>query len=463
MTDTWTSLLKIAWKVALTLTAIKCAHYVVRRVSSSRLRLSQYGSVLGRHVQLRLEVDEARRTVQGLRERLQQESESAQLREELLHQEAGFWRRMEHLARKEIGRKDEEYRRAEVRIEAQSERLLVLEARLRDAMFLAQEQERVFAEERASMQALLAVAQEDLSTAQDSFAPEDKTADVDVVQLVRSLNLDISKTATLLTESFHVEDHRRGDGFVEAYERTKVAVGPIMAELLESIHHEDDPILVHIALQADMISFAAGIISAWDFQHQSNATFSGIYKQMLKSESQKAVGRWRALTRQYSKQRLYNGRDLTAGFTNQLAERLADIMFISGARVDHERLRQSVNASLESIIRSALNLQQVIGEQVLSRDLEIMTVRVDDLFDPEQMEDVYGDEEPTADDHEPLHVLCTASLGLRRCDKPKGGLGDELQVTTLVRPKVVLETLVYELGLVEEEEMSPQSSENTDV
>ncbi|KAJ2965187.1 hypothetical protein NUW54_g14204 [Trametes sanguinea] len=97
-------------------------------------------------------------------------------------------------------------------------------------------------------------------------------------------------------------------------------MGPVLAELLESIQHQDDPILIDIALKADMVGFAAEIVSAWDFQHQSKSVFTGVYKQMLRSEPHLVAGQWRSHAQKYSKQRLYNGRDLATGFAHQLAD-----------------------------------------------------------------------------------------------------------------------------------------------
>jgi len=437
----------------LTLTAVKCAHYLVQRISPGQLRIAQYVPILTQNARLRSEADEAKQSVRVLLERIRLDGEKAQREEEFLLHEIDFWRRMENLARREVWRKDDALRRTESLLEAQYAQLQALEFQFGESLLLAQQRESALLEERNNGHVLLEAARAELSDLQRTLGPSDTHSDAEVVQMIRNLNLEISRTATLLTDSFHVEDSRQVETFPGAYERTKEAVGPIMAELLESIHHEDDPILVHIALQADMVGFAAGIVSAWDFQHQSNATFSGIHKQMLKTETQSVTGRWRALTRQYSKQRLYNGRDLAAGFIKQLAERLSDILLVSGALADPEQLRQSLYQNFDSIIRFALNLQEIIGERIISRDLEVVVVRIDDTFDPDQMEDVYGDDGPRSEEQADLHVLCTAALGLRRCEKPIDGLGDELQLTTLVKPKVVLETFVYELGLVDEEEI----------
>ncbi|KAI0941757.1 hypothetical protein AcW1_003558 [Taiwanofungus camphoratus] len=456
MSITLTSFLKVALEVALTLAAVRCGAYVVRRVCAGQLRIGASGSILSRNAHLKAELDNATRTADALQAQLRQERERAQQEVDHLHQEASFWRRMEELVRGEIWRKDDALQQAEVRARAQDDLVQSLQMELRTSEMLTEERVRSVAEERDAVQALLDVQHAELLDAQKYLVTADAYSETDVVQMIRDLNLEISRLARRLTDSFHVSDVGPGsEHIVAAYERTREAVGPIMAELLESIHHQDDPILVHIALQADMVGFAAGIISAWDFQHQSNAVFSGIHRQMLKSETQAVAGRWRALTRQYSKQRLYNGRDLTMGFTNQLAERLSDILVVAGANMDAEQMRQTALQNLEAIIRQALRLQQIIGEEITSRDFEIFLVRIDDVFDFAQMEDVYNTEELRDDNVDQIHVLCTAELGLRRCEKA-GDDEDGFRLMTLVKPKVVLETLVYQLGLVEEEDDSDE-------
>ena len=101
--------------------------------------------------------------------------------------------------------------------------------------------------------------------------------------MVRTLNFEISEVASQVTNAFRVADTHDPDAVTPVFERAREAVGPVMAELLESIQHADDPILIDIALKADMVGFAAEIASAWDFQHQSRAVFAGVYRQMRRS------------------------------------------------------------------------------------------------------------------------------------------------------------------------------------
>lgn len=144
---------------------------------------------------------------------------------------------------------------------------------------------------------------------------------------------------------------------------------------------------------------------------------------------------------------------MTTDFTHQLAERMSAIFVVAGANDGSEIIEQTCIPSLENIIRLSLDLQKVIGEDIISGDFDISVVRVDEVFDNELMEDLYAEENAQHDSlGRELHVLCTASLGLRRSEKISDSEDSGTRVTLSLKPKVVLETLVYDLGLIDEEE-----------
>ncbi|KAI0704719.1 hypothetical protein C8Q76DRAFT_771404 [Earliella scabrosa] len=359
---------------------------------------------------------------------------------------------MEGLARCELEKRDTALQEKEDALAAQREEIHNLQTRLNE--------ERAASLERASRSSL-------------SQVPSTTGAlDDTVLNMVRTLNFEISEVASQVTNAFRVADTHDPDAVTPAFERAREAVGPVMAELLESIQHADDPILIDIALKADMVGFAAEIASAWDFQHQSRAVFAGVYRQMRRSESQLACAQWRAHARKYSKQRLYNGRDLASGFAHQLAERIADLLAVAGGAARADSIYAAHGAHLETIVRTALELQRMIGEEVTACDYEVLVVRIDEVYDAERMEDIYNGEiaAPGPAGIVP-RVLSTADLGLRRSVKVDdgesgsgegGGEGadeDGVVTTMLLRPKVVLDTIVYELGLVEEEDVSPSAVE----
>ncbi|KAH9847099.1 hypothetical protein C2E23DRAFT_872012 [Lenzites betulinus] len=280
--------------------------------------------------------------------------------------------------------------------------------------------------------------------------------------MVRTLNLEISEVATQVTNAFHVAEAPAPERVALAFDRAREAMGPVMAELLETIQHQDDPLLIDIALKADMVGFAAEIISAWDFQHQSRSAFTGVYKQMLRSEPQAVAGQWRSQAQKYSKQRLYAGRDLAAGFSQQLAERIADLLIVAGASSTMEEIHAAYEQHLLTIVRTALDLQRIIGEEVVACDYEVLIVHFDTVFDAEQMDDIYGAEVGTAGPPGMVpRVLSTADLGLSRTVKVADSAEGDVEVTMLLKPKVVLDTIVYELGLVDDEDANPAAADTS--
>ncbi|KAH9940098.1 uncharacterized protein BXZ73DRAFT_88817 [Epithele typhae] len=283
------------------------------------------------------------------------------------------------------------------------------------------------------------------------------TLDNTVLQIVRTLNFEISEVASRVTNTFRVAETPEPLKVAAAFERAREAVGPVMAELLESIHHQEDPILIDIALKADMVAFVAEMVCSWDFQPQSRSVFAGAYRELRRSESQRTAAEWRARARKYSKRKLYNGRDLAGDFAAQLAERVADLLTLAHGAVPPPPALYAAHAGhVDAVVRAALDLQRLAGEDVLAADYEVHVVRIDEAFDGARMEDIYHGEIGAAGPPGTVpRVLATVDLGLRRTVKVEGaGEGDGITTMMLLKPQVVLDTIVYELGLVDEDEVA---------
>lgn len=244
----------VACKLALVLTTIGYAGVVAHRMREQ-------------NAQLKKAMGAARAERDQLLEQIASMQEDATRMAEKKQEDAEFWCRMEGFARTELMKKDVALRQAEEEIVAQRER--DLQTRLRDAPAASLEQ-------ASRVASSSHVAANDVPPAISSF-------DDVVLHMVRTLNLEISEVASQVTNAFHVAQTHDPDNATLAFDRAREAVGPVMAELLESIQHQEDPILIDIALKADMVGFAAEIASAWDFQHQSKSVFTGVYKQMRRS------------------------------------------------------------------------------------------------------------------------------------------------------------------------------------
>ena len=142
-----------------------------------------------------------------------------------------------------------------------------------------------------------------------------------------------------------------------------------------------------------------------------------------------------------------------------------------GAAASPDEVYAAHGPHVDAIARTALALQRVVGEDVVACDYEVLVVRIDDEFDAGAMEDIYNGEIGATGPPGILpRVLSTVDLGLRRTEKvaAEGGDGggeveaegeDGIETTMLLKPKVVLDTIVYELGLVDEDDASPASAE----
>ncbi|OBZ72268.1 hypothetical protein A0H81_07693 [Grifola frondosa] len=435
------SFVKIAWKVALVLVALRFAGAIAAR--SSPIKFDALLSQQKNQARLKKEVEEAKAKVARLAAQLASERSRGSEIAEIMRQEVAFWRQMEGLARKGVVENIEMMMEVERQLALQKKDTQDLHARLHDTEIRAA-QESALVQEHDSLQASLT----SRTSALDDVSAQNAASDDDVLHVVRALNTKIVQTARAMSSAFRIGDAQDPGVVTAAYERVREAVGPVMADFLDFYEHQEDPFLVNIALEASMTGFVAEIISTWDFRHQNTSVFTGIYKEMLKSEPLTIAARWRSLTRRYSKQNLYTGRDLTSGFAHQVAERLSNILILAGANATPQQIHESYE--LETIIRLALDLQRIIGEDAISCNLETFIARADDPFDPEHMERAEYMSNGSESPNPVTHVLCSTELGLRRWEKLREDV-EELQSTTLLKPHVVLDTLVDALQPEDEE------------
>ena len=254
-------------KLALVLTTIGYVGVVAHRMREQ-------------NAQLRKAMDEARAEREKLREQVAAERRRGEDAVEKTRNETQFWWRMEGLARAELTRKEAALKAKEDELVAQREQIHDLQTHLRDGRVAPPGSPGLAHGSRVDVEASGQVAE------LPAVQPPTSTFDDVVLHMVRTLNLEISEVASQVTNAFRIAETPDADRVALAFDRAREAVGPVMAELLETIQHQDDPILIDIALKADMVGFAAEIASAWDFQHQSKSVFTGVYKQMRRSGTQ---------------------------------------------------------------------------------------------------------------------------------------------------------------------------------
>jgi hypothetical protein len=162
---------------------------------------------------------------------------------------------------------------------------------------------------------------------------------------------------------------------------------------------------------------------------------------------------------------LHGDSDVSSSLVPHIADSLVDILLVAGLRATSEQIHDVVMTTfgekLTTIVRLALGLNWVIGKEITSADLDPITIKNKEVFDPATMVDVNGEGERKVEGGTVVeHVLCTTDLGLQRVAKLSKEGETPWQTTLLLKPKVALES-VMENSEVNEKQIteSPEGME----
>ncbi|KZT05486.1 uncharacterized protein LAESUDRAFT_681501 [Laetiporus sulphureus 93-53] len=316
--------------------------------------------------------------------------------------------------------------------------------------------EESYMKERESLQALLETRRLELQEAQSYFQSAEAVSEGDVVRTVSNLNSEVFQAVKAMAESFEAGNAATLNTY--PLDEARTLVGEKLSQLLASFpDHQQDTVVLETAFQATMVQFAYSLLSAWYIGNWKEDSMANIYKQMLLSESQSVAGRWRALTYKYQPKSDADGHTWEIRLTQSLQSLLSTINLV--ARGNGE-VPEEVKENLRLIVRTALDLRSMIGEQIVSSNYTMIVGSGGELFAPERMEDVWAT--GASNVKEGTRVLCPSDLGLQRTEKVDSG-GDDTSVTALlIKPKVVLETLVEELLPGDEGESVPNPNSSHD-
>lgn len=286
--------------------------------------------------------------------------------------------------------------------------------------------------------------QQELAEAQSFFASPDAITDSDIVRAVRALNAEIYQAVKRTANGCRLNGNEV-HGAVR--ERVGGLVGSKVSELLQVYPpREDDPVVLEVALRATITTYIAEMISSWVLPSgNTNVVISSIYNRILRSESQTVAGRWRALTRKYST----SVEDRETSHVQRLLENISTILAVSRATSWDEKELQE---SLGIVVHAAVPIRRMVGEDVVGSEYEVFAVKRREPFDPKVMADEYAPQQNEAARSGVL-VLCPSALGLRRIDREgQSGSRGLYELKVLVKPQVVLSTIVDDLGLVKHTE-----------
>jgi len=125
---------------------------------------------------------------------------------------------------------------------------------------------------------LLETRTSELKGAQAFLTKADSLSGADIIGMIEALNSEILQTAAFMAESFEFDEQKAGAGeeseeLQEACASVTELLGPRLVQLLRSMDHHEDPILIQIALQAGMSAFAEWLISSWYFENPQEEEF----------------------------------------------------------------------------------------------------------------------------------------------------------------------------------------------
>lgn len=107
---------------------------------------------------------------------------------------------------------------------------------------------------------------------------------------------------------------------------------------------------------------------------------------------------------------------------------------------------EDISAILRVIMRAAMSLRQMVGEDVVGSDYQVFVVQAGEPFAPGTMVDEYAPEKRA--ERAGVQTLGSLSLGLIRHEGGSAaGSGEKDGVKILVKPQVVLQTIADDLGL----------------
>lgn len=281
----------------------------------------------------------------------------------------------------------------------------------------------------------------------------DDWSGADVCEAVRDLNSEVLQFAAGVSElcAGAAPAKAKAAKSPDAIRDTAGRLGAAFVRVLATRDNSQDPILVQFALQSCLStciarffsSFCPGLSSKYDM------LLCQIYEHMQGSLPQATSSRWRALTHRHIRA-LY--RNVEEHALNELASTIlrwtTDLLTTAGCHTAQSTLsspavlRTRFGPQLRRIVLAVGKLAQVTREEILSTNFEVGTVPEGTPYDPQEMCDAA---EPEYGGGRAGKVLCCTELGLRcttRKDAEDAEAAQEMEQTLLLKPKVVLESVV---------------------
>ncbi|OJT02597.1 hypothetical protein TRAPUB_6861 [Trametes pubescens] len=316
--------------------------------------------------------------------------------------------------------------------------------------------------ERRDLTTLLDRRTAELKEAQTYLNKVDDVADSEVLALVQRINTQIFQTAAKISDDFLASYGTQKYSAIvkEAVARLEksTTIGAELPLILSTSNHSADPILVQIALQVALATLAYHAASPWSTSFEKQTAFlHSIYAEMCKHELQSVFGRWRTMTLTYARALIPEKAQGASMPTSRMIDCVSDVLLACGADGSPEQVRdlvkQHYGKRLKQLATHVLDFRRIAGEQIVSRDLQVIVAWPPAPFDPTLMEDEWAETKKSASPASASavgNILCTTHLGLirqeRRAEADKDSQDAEpMRKVVMLKPKVVLHSTLREL------------------
>ncbi|TFY76404.1 hypothetical protein EWM64_g7607 [Hericium alpestre] len=285
------------------------------------------------------------------------------------------------------------------------------------------------------------------------FTKTDSWSGAQVIEAVQDLNTEILQLAAAGTELSTVDKQAKlpKARIAQATKEIASGLGQTFARILATRDHSQDPSLIQFGLQAIIAMHTTRLLSAFcaGLPAGANDLLAQVYYRMHSIEPQATSSRWRALTLNHLRALHPRLEEQTVNdFVDTIARVCADIFALcccksaDVALTSKEAVKERFGDQARHIAQAASKLGHIVKEETMSTSFEVVLVEQAKTFDPATMSNAYAGYDAAGG-----AVLCTTELGLRcstrKTDKvlPLAGGGEAIERTTLLQPKVILESV----------------------
>ncbi|TFK50895.1 hypothetical protein OE88DRAFT_1660031 [Heliocybe sulcata] len=304
---------------------------------------------------------------------------------------------------------------------------------------------RQFEDQRQLLQARSA----ELRVAHTFLTKTDTVSVTEIKSMMTDLNTDIFQSAATLADL--LDFRRRTEyGVAEAMQAQDRDIAWLTPDSARALGTANDSSILQSMIQGVICYWCSLIINGWPCQMSENAEhtreeYRGLYQHIAEYEPQAVAGRWRSLSRQHLRERTGEVGGEVGWYLSRASTDVGHLFRPTGCVSDKELqslIDHTVQDKLRDIIRFALRIREVIGENITSCDFTVLEAHEDEAFNGQWMQEDGVDPSEYQDNPDGSQVLCTTELGLSRAETVTMEDGSQRTQDVILKAKVALTSLL---------------------